>query len=251
MHRIEPQREARQKPKGATGDQLLYRQCMLTEKKKLASGNSTSRPAQKRIRVPLSRERIEEESLALIEDVGIDEFSTRKLGQRLGYEAMSIYYYYPSKAHILDALADRVLSGIAIPERHLSPAERLRQFANIWRKLALQRPRFYLWLSLHRWNSEAGTRFLDEMLACFYDAGLSPEKASRGFRILGYYVQGAAQDESSGYAQGTSSLAPLSAEELAARFPRVADASRYTGPSQHEATFELGFGALLRDLGIE
>jgi len=230
---------------------MLYRPRMVTDTKKTPAKRGAGIAERKRSRVPLSRDRIELESLALIEDLGIDEFSTRKLGQRLGCEAMSIYYYYPSKAHILDALADRVLSGIAIPDRSQLPAARLREFATIWRKLALQRPRFYLWLSLHRWNSEAGTRFLDEMLACFYDAGLSPEKAARGFRVLGYFVQGAAQDESSGYAQGTSSLAPLSPDDLASRYPRVSEAMRYSTPEQYEATFELGFGALLRDLGLE
>ena len=56
-------------------------------------------------RVALTRERIEIEALALIDADGIDAFSTRKLGARLGCEAMSIYHHFPSKAHILDALA--------------------------------------------------------------------------------------------------------------------------------------------------
>lgn len=211
----------------------------------------TDTPKRKTARAPLTRERIEAEALALIDEVGIDQFTTRKLGTRLGCEAMSIYYYFPSKAHILDALVDRVLAEMPVPERTLTPAQRLRELANTWRRLSLRHPRFYLWLALHRWNSETGTRFLNEMLACFYDAGLTPEMSARGFRSLGYYVLGATLDESSGYAQGPSSLNPLSIEDLETRFPRVAEAGRFFVPDEYEATFEMGFGALLRDLGLE
>ena len=80
-------------------------------------------------RSALTRERIEIAALALIDEEGIEAFSTRKLGVRLGCEAMSIYHHFPSKAHILDALADRVLGGMTIPDKSLGPAARLRQFA--------------------------------------------------------------------------------------------------------------------------
>lgn len=199
----------------------------------------------------LTRERIEIEALALIDAQGIDAFSTRKLGERLGCEAMSIYHHFPSKAHILDALVDRVLGGMPIPDKTLRPAARLRQFADGWRRIALQHPRFYLWLTLHQWNSATGVRFMHEMLDCFYAAGFSPEKAARGFRILGYYVQGATVEESSGYAQGHSSLAPLPLEAVERDYPRVARARKYSAPEHFDRTFDLGWNALIQALGLE
>ncbi len=202
-------------------------------------------------RVALSRERIEVDALALIDAHGIEAFSTRKLGQRLGCEAMSIYHHFPSKAHILDALVDRVLGGMPIPDKTLRPAVRLRQFADGWRHVSRQHPRFYLWLTLHQWNSVTGVQFMNEMLACFYDAGLSPEISARGFRILGYYVQGATVDESSGYALGHSSLAPMPQDVLERDYPRVDDARRYTAQEHFDRTFDLGWNALIRALGLE
>jgi AcrR family transcriptional regulator len=202
-------------------------------------------------RTALSRERIEIEALALIDAHGIEAFSTRKLGERLGCEAMSIYHHFPSKAHILDALVDRVLGGMPIPDKTQRPAVRLRQFADGWRRISLQHPRFYLWLSLHQWNSATGVHFMSKMLACFTDAGLSPEMSVRGFRILGYYVQGATLDESSGYAQGHSSLAPMPQETLERDYPQVADARKYFTPEHFDRTFDLGWNALVRELGLE
>jgi AcrR family transcriptional regulator len=215
------------------------------------NSNQSTRRKPAKPRVALSRERIETEALSLIDEHGIDAFSTRKLGERLGCEAMSIYHHYPSKAHILDALVDRVLGAMPIPDKQQAPAQRLRSFAQSWRALALRHPRFYLWLSVYQWNSTTGTRFLSEMLACFYDAGLSPQRAAYGFRMLGYYVQGVATDESSGYATGPSSLAPVPPDVLQRDYPQVAQAMAYFTPDHFDRIFELGFGALLRELGLE
>jgi AcrR family transcriptional regulator len=198
-------------------------------------------------RPALNRERIEEEALALIEREGMEAFSTRRLGEALGCEAMSLYHHFPSKAHVLDALVDRVLSGIPIPQRDLGPHERLRQLAHHWRAMARRHARFYPWLALHRWNSSTGVAFLGEILSCFIDAGLSDEQAAR---VLGYYMLGATLDETSGYAQGPSSLSPITEEDLKRRHPEVARAGRYFAPDQFDQTFELGLALVLQGLGI-
>lgn len=201
-------------------------------------------------RPPLTRERIETEALALIEREGMEAFSTRRLGEALGVEAMSLYHHFPSKAHVLDALVDRALAAVPIPDRRLDPGTRLRELALHWRAMARRQARFYPWLALHRWNSDTGVTFLGEILACFIDAGLEPERAARGFRALGYYVLGATLDETSGYARGPSSLQPLTEAELVERHPDVARAGRYFAPEQFDRTFELGLEVLLTGLGV-
>lgn len=201
-------------------------------------------------REPLTRERIELEALRLIEEAGLDAFSTRRLGVALGCEAMSIYNYFPSKAHILDALVDRVLSAIPTPNRRGTPVERIRELAHHWRQMARQHARLYAWLALHRWNSRAGVGFLAEILDCFLAAGLSDEEAARGFRVLGYYLLGATLDEINGYAEGTSSLHPLSDEELKRDFPAVARAGAFFSPEHFDRTFDLGLKVVLEGLNL-
>jgi AcrR family transcriptional regulator len=205
-------------------------------------------------REPLSREKIEVTALTLIEEVGLEAFSTRKLGQSLGCEAMSIYHHFPSKAHLLDALVDRVIAHMHAPSPELSPelspAQRLLALAHSWRNTARSLPKFYLYLSIHRWNSETGIRFLNEILRCFHDAGLSQEQAARGFRVLAYFIMGATLDEISGYANGPSSLEPMSLDELQRQYPLVAQAGEYFSPNQFDKTFDLGLHALLQQLGI-
>jgi AcrR family transcriptional regulator len=201
-------------------------------------------------RPSLTRERIESEALALIERDGLDALSMRRLGQTLGVEAMSLYHHFPSKAHLLDALVDRVLASVPIPSREQDPASRLRQLVRHWRDIARRHARFYAWLSLHRWNSATGVAFLAEVLACFTDAGLDCEGAARGFRALGYYVLGATLDETQGYANGPTSLKPLTQSELETLHPQVAQAGRFFTPDQFDKTFELGLDVLLSGLGL-
>lgn len=202
----------------------------------------------RRARPPLDRDRIETEALRLIEAQGLEDFSLRRLGEALGCEAMSLYHHVPSKAHLLDALVDRALGSMPLPPCDRPPAERLRALAQAWRALARRHPRFYAWLALHRWNSATGVAFLAEVLHCLHDAGLDDEAAARGFRVLGYYLIGATLDETQGYGQGVSSLAPLSQDELQARHPQVARAGRYFVPGEFERTFEQGLDLLLDGL---
>lgn len=203
------------------------------------------------IRSTLSREKIEVEALALIEERGLEGFSTRKLGERLHCEAMSVYHHFPSKAHLLDALVDRTLRNLPIASRDAAPAERIRRLAQAWRAMSRQSPRFYLWMALHRWNSAIGVQFLAEVLDCFYAARLPPEQAARGFRVLGYYLLGATLEETSGYALGPSALEPLTDADVMRLYPQVARAATYSHPDQFDTTFELGLGLLLKGLGIE
>lgn len=201
-------------------------------------------------REPLSRERIERAALQLIDEGGLEAFSTRKLGEVLGCEAMSIYHHFPSKAHLLDALVDRVVASVAIPSRELDSVERLRGLARGWREMALRHPRFFPFLSLHRLNSETGVSYLNEILVALRDAGLRREKAARVFRVMAYFLTGAALDEISGYAKGPSSLHPVSAEDLARRFPQIAEAGEFFSPQHFERTFEAGLELILHGAGL-
>src|SRR5438477_12031705 len=85
---------------------------------------------------PLSRDRIVDAALALIHDDGLAAFSTRKLGERLGCEAMSIYHHFPSKQHLLDALVEHAIQTVEVPEPGPGAIERLRRSLYSYREMA-------------------------------------------------------------------------------------------------------------------
>jgi TetR/AcrR family transcriptional regulator, tetracycline repressor protein len=64
----------------------------------------------------LSRERIAEEAVAIIDRDGLSGLSMRKLGAALGIEAMSLYYYVTNKEDLLDAVLDVLYARVDIPE---------------------------------------------------------------------------------------------------------------------------------------
>jgi AcrR family transcriptional regulator len=67
-------------------------------------------------RAPLSRERILREAVALADERGLEALSMRRLGQRLGVEAMSLYNHVASKDDLEAGIVERVLGEIEPPD---------------------------------------------------------------------------------------------------------------------------------------
>lgn len=69
-----------------------------------------------RVRTPLSRERILRAALDLADRDGFEACTMRKLGARLGVEAMSLYRYVTSKEDLLGGLVDLVFAEVEVDE---------------------------------------------------------------------------------------------------------------------------------------
>lgn len=199
----------------------------------------------------LSRDRIEEAALELIEEIGLESFSIRKLGIKLECEAMSLYHYFGNKGELLDALVERLLLGFQFPDNTDDAQGALRFLAHQWRKIAHQYPNFFRFFSLHRMNSETGVAFLNRVIQLLLDMGMQPEQAARFFRVINYYLIGATLDETAGYAKGGSSLAPVADDLIRQNYPALAGASRFFSPDEFDKTFEYGLELILRDAGAD
>jgi AcrR family transcriptional regulator len=196
-------------------------------------------------RPALSRELIELAALELIEAEGLEGFSIRKLAKSLKCEAMSLYHHFPSKAEIFDALVDRLVRSFEFPSGELSPRQYLRALAQEWRRIARRYPHFFPFFSLHRLNSEDGVALLDRIAGALLDMGLPQETAARFFRVVNYYLIGAALDETSGYAKGASSLHPVAEQTIAKSYPFLHQISPFFADSQFDTTFEFGLSLIL------
>jgi AcrR family transcriptional regulator len=60
-------------------------------------------------REPLTREKIVEKALELLDAEGIEGLSMRRLGEALGFEAMALYHHFPNKDAILDGVLARII----------------------------------------------------------------------------------------------------------------------------------------------
>jgi AcrR family transcriptional regulator len=214
-----------------------------------ATGKSTRRGPRRKPSAEsaaLSRERIVAAALELVARDGLAALSTRRLGQQLGCEAMSIYHHFAGKQHLLDALVDHVIASFEWPDADLPPPQRLRAAVHAYRAMGHRHPALFPLVALHRLNTETGVRFIEGILALVQALVGDAEAAARHFRVLGYYLIGAVLDETSGYARGPSAAVPVSDDFIVRECPRLVAASRYFRQDEWDRTFELGVEALLQ-----
>ena len=201
-------------------------------------------------REPLSRERIVLKALALVEREGLHGFSFRKLADDLSCEAMSIYYHFPSKAHLFDAMVAHCLGKIEWLPDDAPWREALRHGFASFRKVTHQHPAFNQFLVVYRMNSPEGLGMLEKILGIFLRAGFSPEQAAKYFRLTGYYFMGATLDETSGYAKGPSAAEPVPDTVIARDYPTVVSVGPYFKPGNFDDTFFTGLDLLLDGIEI-
>lgn len=193
----------------------------------------------------LTRDGIAGAALALVDRDGIDALSYRRLAEEIGCEAMSLYHYFPSKAHLIDAVVDLVFGELEVPPPGGDWIERVRKAARNYRAMALGHPKLYPLMAVHRMNTAVGVRKLDQVIGLFREGGFDDAMAAKLFRDFGYYITGAALDETAGYAKGPSAAEPVSDAEIMRDCPNLAAVACYFKPDSFERTFEQGLDLLL------
>lgn len=197
----------------------------------------------RRAPVGLSHEQIRRAALRLIDEDGIDAFSTRKLGSELGCEAMAIYWYYPNKEALLDAVVDELLSTIGVDAAVAAAGDwvaAMRGLAHAYRGLAHDHPRAFPLLATRRFATESTYAFLDQLFALARRQGLDDRTIASFYRAVGSYCSGIALSEIAG--ESSTDLGPAA---LRARFPGVASVWPWLEPAHQDETFSFGLEILL------
>jgi len=140
-------------------------------------------------RKPLNRDRILAAALELVDDQGIEALSMRKLGQALGYEAMSLYNHVANKEDLLAGILDLVLGEMEPPD----PEGGLPSI----RASALSA---HAALKRHPWAasmlmSPSGIRpariaYMEALLASLRATGLSAETTYHAYHVLDAHIIG-------------------------------------------------------------
>jgi AcrR family transcriptional regulator len=204
-------------------------------------------------REPLTRERIADAALRLIDGDGLDALSMRKLGTELGVEAMALYHHFPSKGDLLDAVMDRLLLDMDLPARDaMEPLARLRQALRSYRHLAIAHPHAFPLLVGRRFNTDAAFALYERLLDAFADAGLPPEQAARWFRTTGYFTSGAGMaDIASRELEPSATPLKLERDPGDPRYPHVAAVAQFLKVKELDAVFEFGLDVLFEALSRE
>ena len=139
----------------------------------------------------LTRERIITAAVELIEREGVDAVSMRRIATELGSGVMSLYNHVPSKAALLDGVAERVISSIDVTsEPGASWADEVRAQARAFRQIARAYPRCTMVAVSRPTTSTSEPPPVEHALATLRSAGFGEEDALRIVRAFVAYVVG-------------------------------------------------------------
>ena len=201
---------------------------------------SAAKAAAKPARPPtgLSHEAVRTAALRLIDQDGLEAFSTRKLGRVLGCEAMAIYWYYPSKDRLLDAVVDKLMAGVELAAGGEAGdwVAALRGVAHAYRRIAHDHPKAFPLLATRRFASEGTFAFLERLFELARAQGIDDRTTARFYRVVSSYCNGFALNELAAPRgpQDPGTAAP------GRRFARVAAVSAWLEPRYLDEIFEFG-----------
>ncbi|WP_025140984.1 tetracycline resistance transcriptional repressor TetR [Achromobacter sp. DH1f] len=191
----------------------------------------------------LQRDAVIDSALELLNEVGVDGLTTRKLAERLGVQQPALYWHFKSKQALLDALADAMMRG----HMHSMPPP-----GGPWKEFLLANARsFRQALLAYRDGARihAGTRpaepqydRVQAQLTLLCDAGFTPLHAANALLVIGHYVVGSVMEQQAFDAAAPDRAEPSSPPPALARAMKALDKQ---GP---DATFEYGLAMMINGL---
>jgi TetR/AcrR family tetracycline transcriptional repressor len=197
-------------------------------------------------RQPLSRQRIVDAAIALVDAEGIHALTMRRLGAELGMDPMAVYYYVPNKAALLDAVVEAVMAeidlGVDDPSR---PAdERLMRAAQAYADVLIRHRNALPLLLVRGPATPEALAPVEVMVGILRAGGIPPEHAVAGMHVLTAAVRGYAaiianEMANPGEREAEARVALASPEQ----FPYLSEAAAQ--PHQDtQAAFEFGLRAI-------
>ena len=195
----------------------------------------------------LSSDGIVATAMEMIDADGADSFSMRKLAARLGVDPMAIYHHHKSKAALMRAVVQAMLSEFAAPARTGDWRADLRAVSHAFRALAHAHPGTFAVYVQFEDDTPNELRIYEAFYAPLHHAGFPPRiTVWGGWQVLAY-CEGFAADEIDGW------LEPFPQQDLMARvsegdLPVTAALIDHVVSYEADAEFEFGLSLMIRGL---
>jgi AcrR family transcriptional regulator len=145
--------------------------------------------------VALTRDKVLRAALKLADKGGVEEISMRKLAQKVGVEAMSLYNHVKNKDDVLDGIADLVVGEFEVPEVGKSWKAEMRKRAISAREVLLRHPWATLLIGTRINVGPAMLRYIDRTMGCLVEAGFSYPMADHAWNAMDSFIYGFTQQE--------------------------------------------------------
>jgi AcrR family transcriptional regulator len=154
-------------------------------------------------RQPLTRDRIVEAAIALVDEEGPDALTMRAVAQRLGAGTMSLYRHVPGREELLDLVLAAMATEVPVTPPTGDWRMDLAAIARDVRTGLVRRPHLTVLLTSRAGRGVAELPMLDRTLGVLRTAGFGRRGAVMANHALGNYVAGAALWEAVGLAGET------------------------------------------------
>ena len=141
-------------------------------------------------RLPLSRDRILQAALELADGGGIESLTMRRLGQTLGFEAMSLYNYVANKDDLIDGILDLVLDESKPPSPDGEWDAAIRSSAISVHQSLTRHPWACSLLMSPSHIRPARLQYMDSLLGRLREAGFSAELTYHAYHVLDAHIFG-------------------------------------------------------------
>jgi TetR/AcrR family transcriptional regulator, tetracycline repressor protein len=149
-------------------------------------------------RAALDRERVVRVALDLLDEVGLDDLTMRRLAERLGVTAASLYWYVRDKDELLELLADAISAEIPLPDPSRPWRTALEALARSFRQVAQAHRDAARVLVATMPTGPHRLLAIDAMLGLLSRAGFSPPDAGDIAYLLNVFAVGFMLDEALG-----------------------------------------------------
>src|ERR1700744_1750417 len=143
--------------------------------------------------MPVTRERIVTVALELLDEAGLDGLTLRRLADRLGIRAPTLYWHVRNKRELLDLLAAAIVEGARARWREPQPGqpwwEWLAARARVMRTGLLAHRDSAMVVSGNR-PAESSLPGIERQLRALGDAGFAPHDGLLALLTLNSYVIG-------------------------------------------------------------
>jgi len=140
----------------------------------------------------LTRERVVEAALRIMDEEGLDAVSMRRVAREVGVEAMSLYHHVRDKEDLLDGICAAVMRDFRFPDEDRPWIEVARDGAREWRRVLRDHPNVIaLWADRQRPMTELESLMpMEFALRVIQRAGIDEREGVLIFNVLGGFIMG-------------------------------------------------------------
>jgi TetR/AcrR family tetracycline transcriptional repressor len=199
--------------------------------------------------VTISRDDVVQTAVRLLDEVGLDRLTLRRLGRELGVSAPTLYWHVRDKRALLDLVAEAIVAGHR-------PAPRPAHGQRWWDWLSANATAQYRALVSHRDGvlvvagnrpTENALPVIEQVLSSLVEVGFPPAEALQSILALGQFVVGSALERQAEAAREAARTEGDTADRMPdmADLPLLAAAGRAEKLPDPDATFRYGLTLIM------